>query len=259
MSLTAITRQVSPRIAECELTHLDRAPIDYDLAAEQHRGYEQALTGLGCRLRSLPSEADFPDSVFVEDVAVVLDEIAILARPGPLSRRGEVAQVAPVLGEYRELRGIEPPGTLEGGDVLRDGRTIFVGLSGRTNQAGVDQLRSVVEPLGYSVTQVRVTECLHLKSAVSPVGPRSVLINPVWLDRGAFRGFQRLEIDPSEPYAANALKVGERVIYPSSFPRTADRLARRGLLLELVDVSELQKAEGAVTCCSLVFESGQGH
>jgi dimethylargininase len=256
--LTAITRQVSPSIVHCELTHLPRVEIDYEIARQQHRQYEDLLTGLGCQLISLAPEADFPDSVFVEDVAVILDEIGILARPGPDSRRSEVASIAPVIGEYRELRAIEPPGTLEGGDVLRIGRTLYVGLSGRTNSQGLDQLRSHAEGFGYSVTPIPVKDCLHLKSAVSQVDPETLLINPGWVDGGVFSGFQLLEIDLREPYAANGLLVGDSLIYPQSFPRTAERLVRQGVQLEPVDVSELQKAEGAVTCCSLVFEQGSG-
>jgi dimethylargininase len=256
--LTAITRQVSPSIAHCVLTHLPRVEIHYEVARQQHRHYEDLLTGLGCQLISLEPEADLPDSVFVEDVAVILDEIGILARPGPDSRRSEVTRIAPVLGEHRVLKSIEPPGTLEGGDVLRIGRKLYVGMSGRTNGQGFDQLRSLAEGFGYSVTPVPVKDCLHLKSAVSQVGPESVLVNPNWVDGAAFSGQQLLEIDGREPYAANGLLVGDSLIYPRSYPHTAERLVRQGVQLETVDVSELQKAEGAVTCCSLVFEQGSG-
>ena len=254
--LTAITRQVSPSIVHCELTHLPRVEIRYEIARQQHRQYEDLLTGLGCQLISLGPEADLPDSVFVEDVAVILDEIGILARPGPDSRRSEVTRIAPVIGEYRELKSIEAPGTLEGGDVLRIGRALYVGLSGRTNSQGFDQLRSLAEGFGYSATPVPVKNCLHLKSAVSRVGPEILLINPSWVDRAVFRGFQLLEVDRREPHAANGLLVGDSLIYPQSFPHTAERLLQRGVQLEPIDVSELQKAEGAVTCCSLVFEKG---
>ncbi len=254
--LTAITRQVSPAIANCELTHLPRVAIDYELAAQQHRRYEQTLDELGCRVVSLEAEPAFPDSVFIEDVAVILDEVGILAWPGPVSRQEEVALIAPVLGTYRELRAIDPPGTLEGGDVLRIGKTIFVGLTGRTDPRGFEQFRSHVERYGYSVTPVPVSECLHLKSAVTQVGRHTLLINPRWTDRSIFRDFELLEVDPKERYAANGLLIEDRLIYPQSFPRTAERLTRHGIQLELIDLSELQKAEGAVTCCSLVFDGG---
>lgn len=252
--LIAITRQVSRAIVHCELTHLPRVEIDYERAAGQHRRYEDLLTELECQLVSLEAEPELSDSVFVEDVAVVLDEFAILARPGVKSRRGEVERIAPVLGEYRELRSIQPPGTLEGGDVLRVGRQIYVGHTGRTNDSGIDQLRELAKEAGYSVTPIEVTGCLHLKSAVTQVNPDLLLINPRWVDALLFRGFQLLEVDPMEPYAGNGLLVRESVIYPQSFPRTAARLAGQGVRLQRIDLSELQKAEGAVTCCSLLFE-----
>ncbi len=251
--LIALTRQVSPRIVECELTHIPRVPVDYARTVRQHREYEAALREAGCRVVSLPPEPDLADSVFVEDVAVVFDEVALLARPGVESRRPEVEKIAPALREYRELLTIEAPGTLEGGDVLRIGRTVYVGLSGRTNQAGFDQLRAGVSRHGYSAVPVEVRGCLHLKSAVTQVAADTVLINPGWVTPATFGGIRAIEVDPGEAYGANGLRVGDGLIYPTSFPRTQERLLRLGIQVLAVDVSELQKAEGAVTCCSLVF------
>lgn len=249
----AITRKLSPAIARCELTHLAREPIEFDLAARQHETYEQALASLGCRVLSLPADPGLPDSVFVEDAAVVADELAVIARPGAPSRRPETAAVARALAAYRPLASIEPPGTLDGGDVLRLGRRVFVGLSGRTNKAGFEQLRRLLAPHGYEVEPVRTSGCLHLKSAVTQVTPEGVLLNPAWLEPGVFAGLERIEVDPVEPAAGNALLVGGTVIYPTAFPRTAARLERAGVRLERVDASELAKAEGGVTCCSLIL------
>lgn len=251
----AITRGVGAGIAACELTHLKRQGIDLDRARAQHRAYEEALARAGCRVESLPSLDDLPDAVFVEDVAVVLDEIAVVTRPGAVSRRPETTQIAPVLSEYRRVTFIQAPGTLDGGDVLRLGRRIFVGQSGRSDDGGIEQLRAVVWPYGYTVTPVPVTGCLHLKSAVTEVAPGVVLVNPLWVDATAFADARVMEIDPAEPYAANGLLVGDRLIYPTSFPRTQRRLEAAGIDVDAVDVSELQKAEGAVTCCSLVFSN----
>jgi dimethylargininase len=251
----AITRGVSPAIADCQLTHLERLPIDYERARAQHGAYEAALEELGCRVQALPAEPALPDSVFVEDVAVVLDEVAILTRPGAPSRRAETADVATALSPYRPLVSIEAPGTLDGGDVLRTDRMLSVGLTSRTNQAAVDQLTMALAPYGYRVQGVPVHGCLHLKSALTEVAPGTLLGNGQWIDWRAFAGFEVIEVDPAEPYAANGLLIGERVIYPTSFPATARRLAQRGVAVLALDVSELQKAEGAVTCCSLVFES----
>jgi dimethylargininase len=249
----AITRGVSAGIAACELTHLEREPIDLERARAQHRAYEEALARAGCRVESLPALDELPDSVFVEDVAVVLDEIAIVTRPGAESRRPETARMAPVLSNYRRVTFIQPPGTLDGGDVLRIGRRIFVGRSGRSDENGIEQLRAVAWPYGYTVTAVPVSGCLHLKSAITEVAPGVVLVNPAWVDATAFGHVTAVEVDPLEPYAANGLLVGARLIYPDSFPRTRKRLEAAGITIEPVDVTELQKAEGAVTCCSLVF------
>jgi dimethylargininase len=248
----AITRGVSASIGACELTHVERQPIDLERARAQHRAYEAALTRAGCRVDSLPALDDQPDSVFVEDVAIVLDEIAIVTRPGAESRRPETAHIAPVLANYRRVTFIQPPGTLDGGDVLCIGRRIFVGRSGRSNESGIEQLRAVAWPYGYTVTAVPVSGCLHLKSAITEVAPMVVLVNPAWVDGAAFGQVSVIEIDPEEPCAANGLLVNGRLIYPESFPRTRRRLEAAGIAIEPVDVSELQKAEGAVTCCSLV-------
>ena len=253
--LIAITRGVSAGVAACELTHLERQAIDLARAQAQHRAYEAALARLGCRVESLPALDDLPDSVFVEDVAIVLDEIAVVTRPGAESRRPETAAIAPVLANYRRVTFIQAPGALDGGDVLRIGRRIFAGRSGRSDEQGIEQLRAVVWPYGYTVTDVPVRGCLHLKSAVTEVAPGVVLVNPEWIEAAAFGHVSVMEIDPDEPYAANGLLVSGRLIYPASFPRTRVRLEAAGLSVEPVDVSELQKAEGAVTCCSLVFSA----
>ena len=250
----AITRAVSPAIADCELTHLARHPIDYTRAQTQHRAYEAALRDLGCLVQTLPADALLPDSVFVEDVAVVLDEVAVLTRPGAPSRRAETPAVAAALSPYRPLLAIEGPATLDGGDVLRIDRTLYVGLTDRTTQGAIDQLATLLAPYRYQVRAVPVEGCLHLKSAATLIAPGTVLCNRRWIDPSGFGGVDVLEVDPGEPYAANGLLVGDRVIYPTSFPATRRVLERRGLRLVPLDVSELQKAEGAVTCCSLVFE-----
>jgi dimethylargininase len=255
--LLAITRPVSSGIARCELTHLPRVPIDCDVARAQHDAYERALTSAGCRLIRLREEPDLPDSVFVEDAAVVLDELAVLTRPGAPTRRPEVDSVAGALAPHRLLARIAEPGTLDGGDVLAMGRTLYAGLSRRTNRAGIEQLTALAEDHGYVVRPVEVTGCLHLKSAATAVGPETLLVNPAWVDRGAFRTHRLIEADEREPHAANALWLGGQLLYPASFPRTRERLTRNGVAVTAVDISELQKAEGAVTCCSLVFR-GRG-
>ena len=248
----AITRAVSAALAACELTHQTRVPIDVEVARAQHRAYEAALATAGYRVEHLEADADMPDSVFVEDVAIVFDELAILARPGADSRRREVPAIAAALAAYRPLQEIQPPATVDGGDVLLAGRHVFVGRSTRTNQAGVTQIRRILGPFGYTVVETDVRECLHLKSAVTALGDDRLLVNPRWIDRAAFAGFTLVAIAPEEPEAANVLRLAERIVAASAFPRTAERIAALGLVVETVDASELAKAEGAVTCCSLI-------
>ena len=254
-SFVALVREVSPRLAACELTHLARQPIDYERACFQHAAYVDLLASLGCALRWLWPTPDLPDSVFVEDTAVVLDELAIIARPGAASRRAETATVDPVLREYRPVRVVAAPGSLDGGDVLVAGQQIFVGLSSRTNQAAVEQVRRWVEPAGYEVHAVAMTGCLHLKSAATVLGSRLLLVNPAGVDPSRFAGMDVVEVDPTEPQAANALRVGDAVIFPVAFPATRRRLEAAGVTTHGIDLSELAKAEGAVTCCSLVFRT----
>lgn len=254
----AITRAVSPSLPRCELTHLPRTPIDLDLACRQHEAYEAQLTALGCTVKRLPAVADLPDSVFVEDVAVVLDEVAVITRPGAPSRRPETAAVAAALRAYRPVREIAPPGTLEGGDVLVIDRDVYVGRSTRSNAAGIDQLEALLGPLGYRVRGVAIRGCLHLKSAVTRVAPRALLANPDWVDP-AVLGRDIIVVDPAEPAAANALLLGDAVIYPVAFPRSRRRLEAAGITVSSVDVSELQKAEGGVTCCAVIVTDLRSH
>jgi len=253
--LVAVTRGVSPSIERCELTHLSREPIDVGAAKEQHRRYEECLSGLGCSVRGLPSEPELSDSVFVEDVAVVVEELALITRPGAPSRRAETPAVEEVLGEYRQLAHIREPGTIDGGDVLVVDRDIYVGLSGRTNEEGLRQAKEVFEPSGYTVTGVPVSGCLHLKSAVGLVAPNTLLVNRRWVDAAALGDREFIDVAPSEPAAAGALLIGDTVVYPARFGLTRDRLSEAGISTEVVELSELAKAEAGVTCCSLVFDA----
>lgn len=252
--LTAITREVSPNITRCELTHYEREPIDLARAQVQHRKYQDCLASLGCKVIALPAKPDLPDSVFVEDTALVLDELAVILRPGALSRQPETPSIAEALRLYRTLLHLDPPGTIDGGDVLRVGKQIFVGLSSRSNAAGVEQLRNLLKPYGYEVEGMPVRGCLHLKSAVTQVAPDALLINPAWVDAAVLPPLKRIEVDSAEPSAANGLVINGTVIYPANFPATRERLQAHGITLCLVDISELAKAEAAVTCCSLIFD-----
>ena len=251
--LLALTRDVSPTFDRCELTFLPRSPIDVAEARRQHSEYKQCLRELGCHVISLPTDAELPDAVFVEDTAIVLDELSVITRPGAVSRRGETAGVRDFLKAYRKLHTLEDPATLDGGDVVRIGKTLFVGLSSRTNGEGVDQITAAVGAAGYKVKTVDVRNGLHLKSAVTRLAEKLILVNPEWIDPAQFGNLEVIEVDFSEPYAANALRVRDRIVYPTQHRKTTARLKSRGLKIRPVDMSEFLKAEGGVSCGSIVF------
>ena len=250
----AITRDISPRFNDCELTHINRTPIDLDIANAQHHGYVQALKELGCAVLELPADADLPDSVFVEDTAIVLPDVALLTRPGADSRKPEVESILRILAPYRELVRVTAPATVDGGDVLVLGKEIYVGLSTRSNQAAIDQMNDLLGKYGYHVTGVELNDCLHLKSAVTRLDDKTLLINRRWVDIEYFDGFTLIDIDPSEPFAANCLPINGTIIYPTTFPKTQKILENNGYRVKAIPVNELAKAEGAVTCCSLIVE-----
>jgi dimethylargininase len=249
----AITREVSAQIGRCELSYLDRRPIDVPLAREQHRRYEECLASLGCTVQRLPEEPTLPDSVFVEDTAVVLDELAVITRPGAESRRPEIASVANALRRHRRLVFIQAPATLDGGDVLVLDRHLYVGISQRSNEEAVEQLRDLLADTDYGITGVVVRDCLHLKSAVTQASHRTLLINRDWVDGTVFDSMELIEVDPAEPSAANGLRIGGELIFPTAFPATMRRLEAHGVKVRPLNVSELMKAEGGVTCCSLIL------
>jgi len=249
-----ITRALSASINDCELTHLARTPIDIAHAREQHAAYESALATLGCEIRRIPADDRYPDAVFIEDTAIVLDELAVITRPGAESRRGELDAVATVLGEYRTLVRIEAPATIDGGDVLQLDDVLYVGRTLRTNDEGIAQLRELLAPYGYRVVSVDVDGCLHLKSAVTRVGAEALLMNRRWVSPSNFDGWRIIDVDEGEPSAANALRIGEIVIYPQELPRTQRKLEAEGIEVIAVPAGELAKAEGGVTCCSLIVK-----
>ncbi len=242
-------------MANCELSFIERKPIDLEKARAQHHGYESLLERLGAKVISLPEEADLPDSMFVEDPAIVLDELAVICTLGTETRRKEAPSLAAALEPYRKLVYVKLPGMLEGGDILRAGKKIFVGLTKRTNAEGIRQLAVIGEHYGYDLTAVPVTGCLHLKSAVTYLGRNVLLGNREWFHWQRFGGFEWIDVDPSEPHAGNALAVGETIVFPASFPKTRERIEANGFHVESLDISELQKAESGLTCSSLLFDA----
>jgi len=251
-SLIALTRPVSASIGSCELSYIDRQPIDVALASAHHHQYQEALRRIGLEVIDLPALDNLPDAVFVEDVAVVVDEIAVLTSPGAQSRVPEVAAIAPVLRQWRQVVPLGA-GTLDGGDVLRLGRHFYVGLGGRTNPAGVAALHTALAPFGYQVTPVSVTGCLHLKTAASSLGDNRVLVHRPWFNTEPLAGLELVDVPAGESWAANVLQIGNEVILPDGFPRTRELLERLGFRTHPVPLSELIKAEAGVTCGSIIF------
>jgi dimethylargininase len=251
--MIAFLREVSPSLAACELSFLERVPIDVERARSQHAHYAAELGALGCSIEWLAPLAANADAVFVEDTAIILPEVAVITRPGVDSRRGEVESVAAALAPHRPLRRIAPPGTLEGGDVVHIGRNLYVGVSGRSNAAGIEQLRAALAPLGYRVAAVAMRDCLHLKSACTFIAPETLLVNPAWVDPKLFDARIVIEVDPGEAFAANTLTVQGVTLLSAAFPCTERRLRDAGIATRALDVSELQKAEAALTCMSLML------
>jgi dimethylargininase len=253
--LVAMTRGVSSSIGDCQLTHLTRQEIDVDKAISQHQAYEECLRQVGIHVISLPVKPDLPDSVFVEDPAIVLDELALIGRMGAVKRRGEAESLMPVLSAVRPLRFIDPPATLEGGDRVRIGRTLFVGVSSRTNMSGVEQLRDILRPYDYEVKSVKVTGCLHLTTGCSYLGDHTLIMNTEWIDVNVFKDYNIIHTPPEEPWGANTIVLGEGVLLVSaSFPRTRALLEERGFEVRVSNISELEKAEAGLSCMSLIFD-----
>lgn len=254
--MRAFTRAVSPRLAECQLTHLQRQPIDAEKAAQQHSSYEQALTEAGFEIVRLPERADDPDAVFVEDTALLLGAHAIITRPGVASRANETESTAAGLETHFQLHRMKS-GYLDGGDVLRIGQRLYVGLSTRTDADGVRALAPLVATLGFDVVQAQLRDCLHLKTCATFAGMdmRGVpvlLYSERSIDPAQFAGVEPFAVDESEPAAANCVRAADCLILPAGNPRTASTLRDRGFRVVEVDVSELQKAEAGVTCMSLI-------
>ena len=253
--LIAMTRKVSAALSKCELSYISRQPIDLQKAREEHKAYEDLLDRLGARVVSLAEEPEMPDAMFVEDPAIVLDEVAVICPLGTETRRKEAPSLAAALEAYRKIAYVKLPGMLEGGDVLRVGKKLFAGVTKRSNPEGIRQLAVIAGKYGYEATAVPVTGCLHLKSAVTFLGRKTLLANRACFDASRLAGYEWIDVDPSEAHAGNALTVGETVIFPASFPKTRERIEARGFKVVSLDISELQKAESALTCSSLLFEA----
>ncbi len=251
---TAIIQRPSPRLTDGELTFLPKRGIDFEKALAQHRSYGEMLQRCGAAVIVQEANPHLPDSVFVEDTAVVLDELAVMTPMGVASRQAETEIVAAALRAYRPLVRIAPPARIEGGDVLRIGRVLYVGRSTRTDSGGIAALEGIVRPHGYTVRAVAVSGCLHLKTGCTALDEETVLINPDWIDPAPFASLRRICVPPEEPFGANILRIGGTLCMHTGFERTQTLIARQGYRVDLTDISEFIKAEAGLTCMSLLLE-----
>jgi len=253
-NLVAVTNVPSPLLYLGVRTFADEAAVDYAIAVRQHEQYRDALQRCGCRVISLEVNRDHPDSVFVEDTALVLDEVANMMSPGATSRRDEPRAIEATLREYRTVVCVEPPATIDGGDIVRSGERLYVGESQRTNPAGIAALTALSRTYGYEVASIPVFGCLHLKSACSALPDGRFLVNADWIDVSPLPSDRLLHVPHSEPWAGDVLVIGERIIVSDAFPETIELLEGQGWEVVPVGVSEFAKVEGGVTCLSLVFD-----
>ena len=250
--IVAITRLPSPNLAQCELSYLKRQPIDYSQACLQHQAYRKFLQRSGAEVITLEAN-QHPDSVFVEDNALVLDEVAVMTSMGVASRQGENPEIAIYLADYRSIERISPPATIEGGDILKIGKRLYVGRSPRTNSAGIQHLTELTRPYGYQVIPVTLKDCLHLKSACVALDEDSIFMNPAWVNPDTFRDLQIHTVPSEEPWSANCLAINGHIGVSASFPTAADQLRRLGFDVSMIDNTEFIKAEAGLTCMSLLF------
>ncbi|MGQ9585705.1 MAG: dimethylarginine dimethylaminohydrolase family protein [Anaerolineae bacterium] len=249
----AIVRPPGRRFVAALTKQKPPLPIDVDLARAQHEAYTQALRALGLEVWVLEPDERFPDGCFVQDLAVIYGSLAVVCRPGASSRQGEELAIAEALASHKQVVHIEAPGTLEGGDVLRVGQRLFVGLSRRTNRSGMAQLRRWVEPLGATVVPVPIEDGLHLMTGCAYVGKGMLLAAGSRAALPQFLGLDVIFVPPEEAYGANCLAIRDQVILPEGCPRVQRALEQRGFGVWTVPMSEFAKADGGVTCLSLLW------
>jgi dimethylargininase len=255
VTLIALVRPPAPSLQEGERSYIGREPIDFTRAQAQYRRYVDALRDAGAEIVEVAAAPDLPDSVFIEDTALVLDPLAVIARSGAESRRPEAPAVAAVLERYRHVEHTPAPATFDAGDILTIDKTVYVGRGARTNPAAIEFLTSLLRTHDHQVVPVSYGGCLHLKSAVNYLGNDAVVLNPDWVARDVFARFAQVDVDPGEPMGASALAVGDQLLLSSSYPATVKRIAARGFKPRVLDLSEFHLAEGGLTCLSIIFSA----
>lgn len=253
--MIAFVREVSAKADRWELPPVRSSPIDPKTARKQHATFVEVLKELGANIEFLPALPDIAHGFIVEDTAILLPELAVIARPGAkYSHVSEIETVVTTLAAYRPIQRIAAPANLDGGDVLRIGRTLYVGISGRTNAEAVPAIAETVEPFGYDVKPVEVRDCLHLKSACTFIPPNFIVVNPEWVDGKAFEDVEPIPVDECEPFAANTLTLSGTSLVGAAFKKTEHRLRQAGITTRRVDISELSKADVGLTGLALLLE-----
>lgn len=249
----AVTRRPAANFAAGLTTRDWQTPPSYGLMLEQHRRYTETLAGLGIEVIELPELSEYPDAYFVEDVAVITAEFAAVTNPGAPARRGETAFIEPEISRFRPCRRIVDPGSLDGGDVLQVDRHFFIGISERTNMVGAAQLGGWLQEFGYTWTSIPLGAGLHLKSSVNYLGGQTLLLTEDLAGMNLFSGYDRILVPPAEAYAANTLAVNGYLLTPTGYPQTRQKLETLGMPVIELDVSEVAKMDGGLTCLSLRF------
>jgi dimethylargininase len=248
----AITRKPGKNFA-AGLTTANLGTPDYNLILKQHHAYVCILQSLGLEVEILQSLPEYPDAYFVEDVAIVTPEIAVITHPGAQERAGEANHIESSLTQYRSIARIQSPGTLDGGDVMQVGNHCYIGVSDRTNEEGARQLAQILHQYGYNCMAVAVSGGLHLKSDVSYIGRNTLLVTEALSESEAFINYDKILVDPEEAYAANSLLINNRILMPEGFPRTKSKLIAARFDIIETETSEVQKMDGGLSCMSLRF------
>ncbi|MCU0288562.1 MAG: arginine deiminase family protein [Acidobacteria bacterium] len=236
------------------ITSANLGKPDYELAIQQHDRYIEALKCQGIQVKILEAEEQFPDAVFVEDTAVLTEQCAVITNPGALTRQGEEVSIRKALQEfYTVIETIQPPGTLEGGDVMRVGKHFYVGLSARTNEEGFRQFHTILNKFGYTSSTVKLEKFLHLKTGLAYLENNNLLVAGEFSENSEFMKFNRIIIDENESYAANCIWVNDAVLVPMGYPKTAEAISKTGYKVIVVDVYEFRKLDGGLSCLSLRF------
>ena len=248
----AITRTPGKNFAQ-GLTTVNMGPPSYPLIIQQHRSYVETLKSIGLKIIELEAQPDYPDAHFVEDTAVVTPNVAIITNPGAASRQGEERTIAEILRPYRTIEHIQAPGTLDGGDVLMVGNHFLIGISERTNSQGAEQLGKILEKYGNTWTTLQVRAGLHFKSSVNYAGNNTLLVTESFADHEALSDFDKIIVNRKEGYAANVLWINDHLLVPKGFPATKTQLKLLDASIIEVDVSEMRKMDGGLTCLSIRF------